>query len=619
MPLFRVILLALCLIPGSAAAAAWPIADLAVLVDPAGRETIESVSRPERAQAFVPAPRGLAAGYTRDVHWLRIRLDAPPEGRLLLEIQPPYLDDLRLYLPDGRGGFRLRQTGDTHPFSSRDIPVRGFVFPVEFSGNATETLYLRVETTSTSLVLPRVWRPDDFLAAHSAENLFLGIYYGLLIALLLINLWHGHWRHDPDHRAFLLYALSVLGFSLALNGLVSQYFVPRHPEIGHHAVSIAVMLIIAAAAHFHRRVLLIDRRTPFLNAYFLGMIALAVVGVLAIAAGQFTEAARFITLAPVLLLILGLARTAALWRQGQAGSLFIAAAQASSLLSYLAAGLSVQGVLSSGLWQLYSLQGGSLAALLAFNLGLFERLRRIAHQRDTAIAAVREAQVERDAEARARERQGALLAMLTHELKTPLSVIRLRLGMRDPTLRMQANAERSVAEIDGIVARCALAARLDEDAQTARIESCDAQALLLDCIARQEGERIELACPAEAGSATVASDPALLAIVLGNLIDNALKYSPPAARVRVTLAEEAREGRAGLTIAIANPAGAAGRPDPGAIFQKYYRAPGAHARSGSGLGLHIVRVLAGMIGAHIRYRADRPDIVFELWLPRAAS
>lgn len=111
-------------------AATWPIDELAVLADPLGTETIESVSRPERAGEFLPAPRGLSAGYTRTVHWLRFRLEAPSTGHLLLEIQPPYLDDLRLYLPNGRGDFLLRQTGDTHPFASREIPARGFVFRV---------------------------------------------------------------------------------------------------------------------------------------------------------------------------------------------------------------------------------------------------------------------------------------------------------------------------------------------------------------------------------------------------------------------------------------------------------------------------------------------------------
>lgn len=49
-------------------AASLPIQDLAVFVDIDGTETIDSVSRPDRAHSFVPAPHGFSAGYTRKVH-----------------------------------------------------------------------------------------------------------------------------------------------------------------------------------------------------------------------------------------------------------------------------------------------------------------------------------------------------------------------------------------------------------------------------------------------------------------------------------------------------------------------------------------------------------------------
>lgn len=70
-------LLSLLFVGGPAWTAPWPIADLAVLVDPAGTETIESVSRAERAGEFITIPHGFSGGYTRKVHWLRFRLNPP--------------------------------------------------------------------------------------------------------------------------------------------------------------------------------------------------------------------------------------------------------------------------------------------------------------------------------------------------------------------------------------------------------------------------------------------------------------------------------------------------------------------------------------------------------------
>lgn len=594
--------------------------DLAVLVDPSGSETIDSVSRPERKGDFsLLAGNGFSAGYTRKVHWLRIRIDAPPGRHLLLEILPPYLDDLRLFTPDGEGGYRLRRGGDLLPMSARELPSRSFVFRIDFNEDAAQTLYLRVATSSTSLIVLRAWEPIDYMGTLVTEYLLFGLYYGLLLAMLLFNLWHGHWRHDVEHRSFLVYLLTVFLFMLALNGLVAQYLAPETPAIGQHWLSSIVLIVVGVAADFYRRILAIDRNTPVMNLYFLGMIGLSVVCFGAYVAGYFTEAARVLTLAALLFPIFGIARTVTLWHHGRAGSVFLALAFGSSLISYLITALSVQGLLPGEHWQLYSFQIGALLALLAFNFSLFKRLRHIQRQRDAAVEAARQAHNERDAGNLARQRQGALIDMLTHEIKTPLSVIRLRLGENKPSQRIQDHAERAVTAIDDIVERCAYASRLDDHAISVRPVFCDLSVILAECLAQRGIERRTDIVHPETLPVTLITDPALLAILVGNVLDNASKYSPPGSRIRIEITTRCEGGYSGLVLAIANAVGGAGRPDPSQIFTKYYRAPGAQGKSGSGLGLSIAHSIAGLLGGRLRYIPDQTDIVFELWLPRSAS
>ena len=113
--------------------ALWPLAalagprapqDLAVLVDPGGQETIATVSAAEASGRFTPLPDGLQAGYTRQVHWLRFTLPAADAGPWWLEVQPAYLDDLRLYEPAG-AGFRERRSGDRSPRATREPSTGG--------------------------------------------------------------------------------------------------------------------------------------------------------------------------------------------------------------------------------------------------------------------------------------------------------------------------------------------------------------------------------------------------------------------------------------------------------------------------------------------------------------
>ncbi len=593
------------------------IAEMAVLADPMGSETIDTVSRPERAGEFKPAPQGLSAGYTRSVHWLRLTLAPPREGdRLLLEIQPPYLDDLRLYVPDGDGGFDVRQAGDRWPLAARDLPVRGFVFRILFPEAKAQTVYLRVATTSTSLVLPKAYAPGEYVGDSAHETLFLGLYYGALVALLLVNLWHGHWRHDATHRAFLAYLATVMLFLFGLNGFVAVYFAPDWPQVGDHWVSVLVFVTFAMAADFHRRILLLDRRQPFMNGYFLGVMGLSGAGFVAYLFGYFTEAARLVTLFSLLFPVLGLVRTASLWRQGLAGSGFLGLAYGLSLLSYLVAILSLQGFLPGGRWQLHSFQVGALFAFVAFNFALFERLRHVQRERDAALAAAQAARTERDAQTLARERQGALLAMLTHELKTPLAVIRLALDRMSGEAGLRRHADTAIRDIAGVIDRSRYADRLDNGEIRIKPQACDLAGLLTECLAQANSPerlrtRIEPVPP-------LISDPALVRSLCANLIDNALKYGASDRPIEVELALRAHaDGRAGLELSVANAPSPAGAPDPARVFARYYRAPAAHAQTGSGLGLYLVDQLARQLGGEIRYHPPQSNgpIRFVLWLP----
>ena len=105
-------------LPTGLPAASLPLRDLAVLVDPAGIETIASVSA--ALSRFKPVEGDFNAGFTRNVHWLRFTVQAPAPGPRWLEVRPALLDDLRLYEPVA-GGFIEHHSGDRQLFDKREL------------------------------------------------------------------------------------------------------------------------------------------------------------------------------------------------------------------------------------------------------------------------------------------------------------------------------------------------------------------------------------------------------------------------------------------------------------------------------------------------------------------
>jgi two-component system OmpR family sensor kinase len=93
--------------------------------------------------------------------------------------------------------------------------------------------------------------------------------------------------------------------------------------------------------------------------------------------------------------------------------------------------------------------------------------------------------------------------------------------------------------------------------------------------------------------APVRGEPEALRVLLRNLLDNAVKYTPPAGRVDVSLAVTG--GRPVLTVQDSGPGIAPEERER--VFDRFYRASGSAGETGSGLGLAIVQVIAGRHGA----------------------
>lgn len=181
-----VLCLALLVSPSASAfwAAATPLS-LHVLEDPLGQESIETVSSSSRRQDFKPVPGSFAGGYTRSVYWFRVEVKAPDfEAKFLpnrlLEVRPTYLDDVRFYLQDpaNPGYFIEHRHGDRLAFSQRVLSTRTLVQPVVFINASPQTVYVRLQTTSSAVFSLQAWRPVDFLVATSAEYALLGILLG---------------------------------------------------------------------------------------------------------------------------------------------------------------------------------------------------------------------------------------------------------------------------------------------------------------------------------------------------------------------------------------------------------------------------------------------------------
>jgi signal transduction histidine kinase len=137
--------------------------------------------------------------------------------------------------------------------------------------------------------------------------------------------------------------------------------------------------------------------------------------------------------------------------------------------------------------------------------------------------------------------------------------------------------------------------------------------------ARVHGPKdIELESSIEPAHLALHADAERLHQVVGNLVANAMRHSPPGARVDVT----ARADAGGTIIEVTDQGPGIPKEERGRVFERFYRSDAARASSdgGSGLGLAIARWIVDLHGGEIRAAANDPSgCRMVVSLPRPAN
>lgn len=216
----------------------------------------------------------------------------------------------------------------------------------------------------------------------------------------------------------------------------------------------------------------------------------------------------------------------------------------------------------------------------------------------------------------------AFFSAASHELKTPLTILKGQLGGmldgidvyrdRDKYLRKALG----VAEgMESLVGELLTVSRVESGAFAHRRQRVDLipllhrQLALVEDLLAEKSLRTELTLE----EAPLSGDPALLEKVLGNLISNAVFYAPPGALLTVTLA--AHDG--GALFSLENSGSHIPQEALPHVFEAFFRAdPSRNRRTGgSGLGLFLVKQILELHQAPHRIENTRDGVRFTIWFP----
>ncbi|MDR0182053.1 sensor histidine kinase [Lysobacter arvi] len=625
--------------------------------DPGGRWSIDDVRRMP-AGAFARGGPLERARYRDGAVWIRIELPRDlPAGAWWLVPCPAQVDSVRLY-GEGLPHDAVTDLGTQVPFSARAVPFRQPVFALApgAADPGGRVLFLRIASQTAILATPTLWRPDAFAAMAGREYALWGLYFGVLGLLVLLNLYFWFDLRRPLYLYCAVYLALFLALLLLLEGFAAQWWFPDRPGSVVYLTRAIALVAMGYTLWFGVQLIEIGRRWPWAHALACTLSLVLVSGV-------------------VLLLFLpdGAVLEAMLWLrvlwQPAFAFLLIAQWRARPDLRWVVAAFAVQvagssaamghtlGLVPSNEWARHSLDIAGLVHMIMLSVALMSRLRdserralemsmraearldqkvsertaelaSINRQLVTEIAERRAAQAELDAALRSErathETQRDFVAMVSHEFRTPLSIIkavaqrlRTHASLAEPDLQQRlSRLDRATQRMTAMIETYLADDRMREP-EAARPTTAFAPRALIAAAAELHSamdERLDAA--SHDALPDCHGDLPLLTIALSNLIDNALKYSPLETAVRVRAHDAGDHVR--IDVRDRGPGVPEGERER--IFQRYVRGSDGSGRPGAGLGLHLARAIARRNGGDlVLVDGGAEGATFSLRIPVAAT
>jgi signal transduction histidine kinase len=203
---------------------------------------------------------------------------------------------------------------------------------------------------------------------------------------------------------------------------------------------------------------------------------------------------------------------------------------------------------------------------------------------------------------------------IAHDLRTPLTRLRQRLELAQHRARSveawRSAAAACIAEMDAILETFGALlriAQIESGVSMRRFDRLDLSALLhtvaevYQPMADEKGQRFTAAI---AAGLTVRGDRELLTQMLANVIENAMKHSPPGASIDL----HARAFAAAVEVVVSDSGPGIPAAERDHVFRRFYRLEGSRSTPGSGLGLSLVAAIAALHQVKIELADNAPGL-----------
>lgn len=625
------------------------------LDDPDEPLTLQQVINRRQHGTFQTLDGALGRGYTLSNSWLSLRLTAQElEHFDYLWMAPSHLNELDVYYQTGldakdEGSYQKLSLGDHADGSEK--PYRHFrmIFPLKriqeyqaypaFKALGEYQIYIRIRTNSTHALTAELMT-DAAMVRES--NFYLFFYAGFTaIALVLsaFSLFVAFRLRDRVYMWYALYLLTVMAAYMPITGIFFVVFVSAPAYLSDLFSGAGTGLGFLCFSFLSLHLLEAERAVnPWLAGYLKFTAAAGLLQAMLSPFDGYSYIAGFIGMNAALFSVVLMVSFAGGAIRGSTGDRFIFSALTLTVIGVLINFSRLLGWLPENVFTIHAFQFTSLLHMLLLNQAFAERVMSAEKQalkaaqlseqraREMADGMNQELYKVLDQEKATRKEQERFIDMISHEYRTPLSILKTNLEILElkekpdwtgrHNLHVMLQASERLQEVFDKTIKGSSWRKTASNSEH-KIELVSLFDHLMD-EAHLMWNSISLSYNVSVGHAWYrALDAAQLKTLVFNLIDNARKYSSDPRAIKVSLGE--LPDGSGVFFQVGNPVelgcGRLGEE----LTQKYVRGANSAGTSGLGMGLNLVEQIVSQMEGRIEIESEETYFRIRISLPAEAA
>lgn len=170
-------------------------------------------------------------GYTKSIYWIKFEIQSilSEKKEIYLEYAYPPIDNVQFYELLSNKIWKIKEFGDSFLFFQREIKIKNYIIQINILPLQNQTYYMRIQTSGSLQIPLKLYNKNSFVEDLNHEKFIYGLYYGIMIVMIMYNTLMFFSLNDRLYIYYVLYLTSFTFFQMTLNGISFEYIWYNYP------------------------------------------------------------------------------------------------------------------------------------------------------------------------------------------------------------------------------------------------------------------------------------------------------------------------------------------------------------------------------------------------------